>query len=276
MFKRILVYTYGDQSHKHTLEVAAKFAADQEAHLTGLYIKPDYANYSGVYGPYPFALIQNLYEKLDEHSQSNEKDFEKALDAFGTLGEWHSMDQYAEGPNPALYSDCIFVSQPKADESVTFSGAEFIDNLLLTTGIPVIMVPEKWKSNSFGQRPVLAWKESKEAASAVRHSMSFMRNTDGVDVVNIVKKDDPEKQLIDGIQISEYLTAHGLKSEFKSVTMSKLDSNETDTLIDYVERNHNDLIIMGGYSHSRLRETFFGGMTKDIIDNSEVPVLLAH
>jgi hypothetical protein len=83
-------------------------------------------------------------------------------------------------------------------------------------------------------------------------------------------------EFIHGIGISEYLTEHGLTCEYYSEHMKDNDHNEYQTLIRHVSDYLGDLIIIGGYGHSRIRETVLGGMTRRLIKSSSIPVLMAH
>lgn len=276
MIRRILVYTYGDQSHENTLNAAAAYAAKNKAQLTGLFVKPDYINYSNFYGQYPLNLAKTFYDRQDSYSEDNRLVFERALKQYGCEGEWHVVDQYEPTPRPELYTDCILVGQPDPKSSVIFSETDFIDQLIMSTGVPVIVIPKSWAVTDFANRPLLGWKESKEAAGAVRQAMSVMQKAEEVHILTVTKKVTPEEELICGIQISEYLSAHSIKCRFYEERMRDIDKTGADAIVRHVEEHKRDLIIIGGYSHSRFREIVLGGVTRELVKNSPVPLMLAH
>jgi nucleotide-binding universal stress UspA family protein len=103
-----------------------------------------------------------------------------------------------------------------------------------------------------------------------------MRKAENLDIVAIKPNTDLEEELVEGIEISDYLSEHGVKTEYFTLRMSDDERRVADTLLRHVKERGRDLIIIGGYSHSRLREIVLGGMTRDLIKNSTVPVLLSH
>ncbi len=276
MIKRIMLFTYGDQSHENTIAHAVRYAKKIDAEVTGLFVKPDYLQYSTLYGEYPLNLAKTIYDRQQSYSDDNKAVFESTLKKFGCKGEWHDVERYEAGPNPALYSDCIFVSQPQDKSSTLFSETDFVDALIMNTGIPVIIVPKDWQGTEFATRPLLGWKESKEATNAVRHAMPFMLQANDVDIVSVSNSKTPEDKLIHGIQISEYLSLHGVSCGFYDVREIDIDVNEADSLLRYAEDNKRDLIIVGGYSHTRFREIVLGGVTRRLLRTSTLPVLFAH
>jgi nucleotide-binding universal stress UspA family protein len=276
MIRKILVYTFGDQSHDQTIETAARFAAEQKAQLVGLFVRPDMMIYASVYGNYPLNLAQNFYDLQGDFAKKIKSRFDKITGAYDIQCEWHDVEQQERNPNPALYADYIFVSQPDAKSSVIFDDADFVDHLITDTGVPTIIIPQGWSKERFAQLPALGWKECREAAGAVRHALPLMQSAKNVDIVTINKRSNANDELIQGIEISEYLTARGVTTQFFSERVTGPDENETDALLRHVKNQGRDLIIVGGYGHSRFREIILGGMTRALIKNSTVPVLLSH
>jgi len=272
----VLVYTYGDQPHEQTLSSAAKFAADNNAHLSGLFVKPDYVNYSNTYGHFLLNVAESFFEHQEKFASKAKTSFDVITKKFDCKSEWHEVDYNEPSPDPALYCDFIFIGQPDINSTVIFDETDFVDRIITSTGLPVVAIPKEWRSTEFAKSPVLGWKESKEAAGVVRHSMQLMRHADSVNIVTINRNKDLQKSLIDGLQISEYLSMHEIECEYFSEERSDDEKRESDALIRHVKEHDRDLIIIGGYSHSRFREIVLGGMTRDLIMNSPVPLLLAH
>jgi nucleotide-binding universal stress UspA family protein len=103
-----------------------------------------------------------------------------------------------------------------------------------------------------------------------------MRDAKDVDIVSITRATKLDQELVDGIEISEYLNQHRVTTNYFSERMIEQDQNEADTLLRHVENHDRDLIIIGGYGHSRFREIVLGGMTRALIKKSPVPILLSH
>ncbi|MFT7527595.1 MAG: nucleotide-binding universal stress UspA family protein [Arenicella sp.] len=170
----------------------------------------------------------------------------------------------------------IFISQPDSESNVIFNDTDFVDRLIIETGLPIIIVPKTWSSDGFAQHPALGWKETREAAAAVRHALPLMRSAKQVDIVTVTKQSDLDQELVESIGISEYLTEHGVKCQYFYERMIEPEHDHSETLIRHVKDKECDLIIIGGYGHSRFREIVLGGMTRDLIKNSPVPVLMSH
>lgn len=276
MIKRALVYAYGKTNHDTSYRAAAHFAAKHDCELTGVFVTPDYLNFATVYGEEPIDMARHFHQMQKEFEDVTKKSFTKITQKIGCDSQWHALSEVEARSKAAIYTDIIFVSQPSTEASVVFNDSDFVDHLVLDTGIPVIVIPENWTSDSLGVHPVLGWNESREAVAAVRHSLPLLKAAKQVDIVTVVPKFDDEQDLISGIEISAYLSTHGVECKFHSVATAAEDRNEAPTLQRHATVHECDMIIIGGYGHSRFREIVLGGVTRSLIRKSEVPILLAH
>lgn len=276
MIKRALVYAYGKVNRDNTFRAAANFALQHDCELTGVFVTPEYLNYATVYGEKPVNMAQHFYEIQKEFDNAAKASFIKITNEIGCKAQWQTLTEVAAQGQAPMYTDIIFVSQPKVENGIIFNDSEFVDSLIINTGIPVIIIPEGWTKDTLGTHPLLGWKESREAVSAVRHALPLMKTAEQVDIVTVVKEFDDERDLITGVEISAYLSVHGIECKFQSIAAAASEHNESPTLQRHAAVHKRDLIIVGGYGHSRLREIILGGVTRGLIRNSEVPVLLAH
>ncbi|RBP50705.1 universal stress protein [Arenicella xantha] len=276
MIRRVLVYTYGNHSHDHSIRAAATFAAHHQAELIGLFVEPDVMGFTSIYGSYPLNLAQTFVDQQDGYEAKIKASFEEIVGHLDIQTQWHRTAEYEKQPRPSFYSDITFVGQVTEPNDIVFDGASFIDHLITDTGLPTVVVPTDWSSTSFAQRPVLAWRETREAAGAVRHTLPLMRAAENVHVVSAYRKTDLEVELIDGIEICQFLAEHEVKAEFFSVEIESHKHSEAGAVCQHVNEHNRDLIIAGGYGHSRLREIVLGGMTRGLLAESPVPVLFSH
>jgi nucleotide-binding universal stress UspA family protein len=276
MINQVLVYTFGNESHESAITAAARFAARHDAELIGLFVKPDLIGYSGVYGCYPLDLTQTYFDLQKDFSIQAKKQFDSIVSAHNVRSQWHETAEFENKPKLEFYADIIFVSQPDKQSSVISSDTSFINHLITDTGLPTVVIPKGWSAEYFAQHPVLAWKETREAVAAVRHALPIMRNADDVDIVTVSDAKDGDQDHIDGVEISNYLHMHKVKTKYFTEREIEQDHNEADTLLRHVDKHARDLIIMGGYGHSRFREIVLGGVTRALIKKSPVPILLAH
>lgn len=143
------------------------------------------------------------------------------------------------------------------------------------SGRPFVMVPRNWSGGAFGDRVMIAWAPCKEASRAVADAMPFIAATESVNIAMIdpttgeyAHGDEP------GTDLAAMLGHHGVR-----VTVDPLPSASktvVERLLNHATDCNANLIVMGGYGHWRLRETLFGGVTRDMIRQSTVPILFAH
>jgi nucleotide-binding universal stress UspA family protein len=152
---------------------------------------------------------------------------------------------------------------------------EFERGLPLATGRPVLVVPYAFERRPAGRHVMIAWNASREAARAVNDALPLLRRASHVHVVALspvrsatAHGEEP------GADIALYLARHGVK-----VTVSRDDAPEVDTgnlLLSRAFDLSADLIVMGAWGHSRLREFVLGGVTRTLLESMTVPVLMSH
>jgi nucleotide-binding universal stress UspA family protein len=140
---------------------------------------------------------------------------------------------------------------------------------VVEAGRPILVAPPGIGSLRIG-RVVVAWKDTLEARRAVLHSLPFLERSDQVLLVAVGPGGHG-----DGLDdVAAYLSRHGL-----AVTPHRLGSDDADAgevILDFVARQDADLLVMGAYGHSRLREWMFGGVTRDVLRNAPVCCLMSN
>ncbi|MFA5122663.1 universal stress protein [Zavarzinia sp.] len=158
--------------------------------------------------------------------------------------------------------------------SVGRGEADSLAGALWSSARPVLMVPGLDEgADAAGKRPsriVLAWNGSIEAARALAAALPLLVQAVSVDVLTFDKA-------VDGAELGRviaYLATHGV--EARSANIETQGYLLSKALFDRVIEHEADLIVMGAYTHSRVREYLIGGLTQEILDGAPVPVLLAH
>jgi nucleotide-binding universal stress UspA family protein len=174
----------------------------------------------------------------------------------------------------ARYADLSLIGQPFDGDQETLLTKVF-EGVLFDSGRPLVMVPRQWSGGAFGGRVMIAWAPCKEAARAVADAMPFIEAAESVHIA-MIDPDTGEYAHGDepGADLAAGLARHGVQ-----VTVDPLPSASktvAQRLLTHAADCNADLIVMGGYGHWRLRETLFGGVTRDMIRQSTVPILLAH
>jgi nucleotide-binding universal stress UspA family protein len=147
--------------------------------------------------------------------------------------------------------------------------------LLLDSGRPVLVMPEGAKLMVPPRRVVLAWQPRREAARAIHDALPLLPRDARVDVL-VVDPEVGESAYGDapGADIAAHLARHG--AQVQVVTQSREGRSTGAVIVDYATARHAELIVMGGYGHSRWREQVLGGATRAVLAQSGLPVLFAH
>ena len=172
----------------------------------------------------------------------------------------------------AIYADLVLVDAAVVGRELQ---RQAIDGALFDAKRPVLLVHEGAPVTLRPGKIVLAWDSTPDAAAAAREALDLMISAEAVHVVMIDPVADMNRQGEEpGADIATYLSRHGIK-----VTVDRIASSGRTTAKALRQRASElsaDLIVMGAYGHSRLRERIFGGVTQSMIDEPTLPVLLAH
>lgn len=171
------------------------------------------------------------------------------------------------------YADAIVCAQPYGPAG-TSTKVTTLEAALFGTGAPVIVVGQDADLSTEPARVLMAWDESEEALAAMRHAIPLMQQATRVDVVMVdppphsVERSDP------GGSLSLMLSRHGIKAEVS--ILARTLPRIADCLIRFAKDHDSNVIVMGAYGHSRLRESMIGGPTRDMLESAAVPLFMAH
>lgn len=169
----------------------------------------------------------------------------------------------------AMHADFTIMQRP--DEPAATAAFEAI---LFNSGRPVLLVPPDWSGSAIGRRVMVAWSAKRESVRALADAAPFLESAEQISVVAVDASAAYQGDTFAGYDISTHLARHGLK-----VSLRQPDNfgRSTDrALLDEARDGDADLIVMGGYGHSRLREFVLGGVTRALTGHSPVPVLISH
>jgi nucleotide-binding universal stress UspA family protein len=164
-------------------------------------------------------------------------------------------------------ADLLVASRGKpGDEAATLS---VIEALLLETGRPLLIPGSAAASPAIAERVAVAWKPTPQAARAVAFAMPFLARAKEVAVMTV---EEEEGRRDATAQLVTYLRWHGIKAAAQR--LSPGPESAAETLLGAAASS--DLLVMGGYGHTRLREWVFGGFTQRVLADASIPVLIAH
>lgn len=166
--------------------------------------------------------------------------------------------------------DLAILPQSEPDDDVTETLA--IEATLFGSGRPVLAVPYIQKTGLKLDRVIVCWDGSRGSARAVGDALPLLKRAKTIDVVTVEHKESRKE--LRGAQIAEHLARHKLRVDLKPIVAP--DSDAASVVLSYAADSAADLIVMGGYGHTRLREFVLGGMTYEMLKSMTVPVLMSH
>ena len=272
--KSILVHVDNSKQAPATIAAACVLAREHDAHLTGLYIEypahiPGFAAIE-----IPASAIEVIEAQNKAALDTAREVFENTVAAEGLTGtsEW-TVQKGSPVEVLALrgrYADLVVVSQP-SPEARGIANEDLVDDLVLASGRPVLVIPYIGAHKQLGKRVLIGWNASREAARAVLDAMPIMEKADTVEILAVEPTgigDTP------GADIARLLARHDIKVEASATQAPDIDVG--DVLLNRAADTNADLIVMGAYGHSRMRELVLGGATRHILEHMTAPVLLSH
>jgi nucleotide-binding universal stress UspA family protein len=147
-----------------------------------------------------------------------------------------------------------------------------IEATLFSSGRPLLVVPYIHQTGLRLDRVTVCWDGSRSAARAVGDALPLLKKSGKVEVVTVHTKE--RRNELPGAQIAEHLARHGLNVELKQLVAP--DTDTASVILSHAAGSAVDLVVMGGYGHSRFREFVLGGMTRSMLGSMTVPVLMSH
>ncbi len=273
-YKTLLVHIDDSARSDARVEFALELALRFDAHLIGLYV-----------------VCQDLFRPLLRKDESlslavreaqSARRMQRAHDHFveaaqraGCAFEWRAP------PGPALdvatlharHADLLILGQEDPEDEASFVARDFVEDLVMSAGLPAIVLPHAGRIASFGENVVVAWDGGREAARALSDALPILKGARFVTVVTVNKH--PDDELPAGFEVAGFLERHGVRAGFAS--MPRVAGVSTSaTLLNQLSDKHADLLVMGAYGHARARERVLGGVTHTLLETMTAPVLMSH
>lgn len=272
--KTIVVHVSEDADLAARVATAAALAVRHGAHLVGLSTHPfDLHIPAGVRGRgASMGFVREMKQLADEHERKCRAIFDAEAARAGISAEWRRDDRE---PLEALalhsrYADVAIVSQCPPANFEEFLTGERPDHLALTAACPTLVLSHGKPAAPTGRRVLIAWRSSREAARAVRDGLEVLRRAERVNVLTI---GPAEQDHLPGAEIAAYLERHGIKVETRT---NDSDDEPGEIILAIAREIDADLVMMGAYGRSRLRELILGGTTKHMLSHATMPLWLSH
>ncbi len=286
VIKVILTPLFGNESDTTVLATAQALAERSAAHIDAIHVRADPRNMipyigEGMSGALVEEIVSNAENQATERAKKVRKTFDDwradaGVPLANTTGDGPSCSWTEAVGRPDLViarrgrlADLIVLSRPAGDDNTT-TATETLEAVLLESGRP-ILVATAAPGKVPGNRIAIAWNGGAEASRAVAASLPLLAAADSVTAITIGEVEEPQA---DGAGLIEYLAHHGVEARLDS--RGKSNTPVAEALLAAAENNDADLMVMGAYTHRRLRELVFGGVTRDILGAAGLPVVLAH
>ncbi|MBY4766505.1 universal stress protein [Burkholderia ambifaria] len=275
-YKTLLVHLDDSDRCKARVNLALELAGRWNAHLIGLY-----AVCQDLFEPLrrpdePLKLA--VYERLCEQRRKDaEERFLMAAERAGRSVEWQAPAGDVTGTAilHARHADLLVLGQENPDDRMTFVARHFVEDVVMGSGRPAIVVPYAGDVRTLGENVLIAWDGGREAARATADALPLLTRARFVHVETVTRGHPDPDETPAGVDVAAYLERHGIRASF-STTPRERSVSVGATLLNRVTDVHADLLVMGLYSHARMHERVLGGATRTILETMTVPVLLSH
>lgn len=275
-YRNILVHMDETDAARTRAATAAGLASKFGATLTGLFLRSDYVPafvagdaFSAVTAVE--AYVEERDRNIAKTSASARAAFEAAIATHKLSDEWIEVNGDDDDNVLAAVRRYDLTVFPHVASSTLGSYAISASHIGMGSGAPVLVLPERGFQIPFGKRVLVAWKETREAARAVRDAWPFLMAAEEVHFLTV------SRNAPDGFDdmMRQNLAAHGCANVHMHV-----DRNDDIDVANAIQRHSGkvgaDLIVLGLYGHSRMREMLLGGVSRHMLDELYLPLLVSH
>lgn len=286
-YKSILTVVTSPEQAEAAIVAAAQLALDFDAHLDVLAIGVDQAQVGYSYIGAGAVLTEFSLERAEADARAAADAANAALAEVDPALRYSVETVVAEMGsltavvgNAASFVDLVVQARPYGKD-IGYQAEAVVEAALFEGRAPVMIVPETLlgktealKKLATPRRVLLAWNQSTEALAAVKRALPLLKQADLVDVVVVDPPARGPERSDPGGMLCQYLVRHGVKAQVSVLarTMPKI----SEVLARHALEEGCDMMVMGAYGHSRLREAVLGGATRAVLETTVIPVLMAH
>ena len=291
-YRKILVPFTGSDRHSGVLPLAMSVAKEFGAYCEILFIRPEpYQALPYLGDAAPGVVVKEIVESANQAADASMKHLKaaasKAAEGVGAkltegavpAGTFsvklveRTGDSITVGAEQSRLCDLAIMLGGAAHPEIVTAGA--LSGILLRTGRPVLVLPGTNYRGMIGRTAIIAWDGSTEAANAIRGALPFLRKAGTVRVLTAKQVPEDTAHVEPSMEtLGTYLDVCDVK--YVHATVDPGAKGVARTLLDEAASAKADLLVMGAYSHSRVREFLLGGVTQHILEHTSIPVLIAH
>jgi nucleotide-binding universal stress UspA family protein len=275
VIKDLLVNLSIGAKHDAAVDYAVALAAAFDAHATAVAFSYDPVMAASVMGGMPSNFMDAQRAENERLAGQAKEKFDRAASLAGIASDSHVFSTSVAGAadqfgRMARRFDLAVVTQAETENA---AAEDLIaEAALFQSGRPVIVVPYIHKAGLRTERIMVCWDAGRTAARAIGDALPLLSLAKQVDVV-MVTGEEGKRDAVPGADIGQHLARHGLAVEVKRIVAK---GDVQGTLLSYAADSNADMIVMGGYGHSRLREFILGGVTRRMLAAMTVPCFMSH
>lgn len=277
--KTIILDLFGAGANEAHVKHAIALAKEYGAHVHGINMTPEYTFPAFVMADVPVEIIESQRASAQEASAKTIAAFNEMATEAGISHSSQSITSTAEGLPTAFArlartGDLLVLGQHNPDDDERISTA-IIEAALFGSGRPVLIVPYIGAiSGTTVRHAIVAWDGSATSARAAHDALPVIEKSQEIEIVSVMLGNNMDQIDEGGRALAESFSRHGLKARYHSIPSG---GNEVaNALLSHASDAGADLLVMGGYGHSRVREFILGGATREILSSMTVPVLMSH
>lgn len=278
-YRTIVLHLTNEARAQALVDAAIGVARQHEAHLIGLYVIPSVEIHVAAEVPVTADILSAQREFYMEQAERIRAIFDKATTKAGFSCEWRTVDATGASVADAVMAhgrcaDLIICGQsdPANDPASLLRAGE---EVMMAGGRPVLFIPTAGSFATIGTNVTVGWNGSREAARATFDALPMLKMAKQVRILAVNPDDtDLHGTSLPGSELATALSRHGVKCEAAHSVAP--DISVGDELLSRLADRGSDLLVMGGFGHSRFREFVFGGATRNILGHMTVPVLMSH
>lgn len=277
-YKSIVTFILDAQADNDVLLAAAAMAEANDGHLTAVCLGIDRSQPGAYYAGTNIVALQQSLAIAQDEAKATEDRVREILSPWNMPWEVLRLTTQMGVLNTvvadfAQLADLVILPKPYG-EGRGIEDVAVVEAALFKTRAPVLVLPEGVNSNITPKQVVVAWNQSVEALAAIRAAMPLLQRATLVNIAVIDPPSHGPDRSDPGGALAEMLARHGVKVDVSVIarTMPRI----SDVLARHAEDRDADMIVMGAYGHSRLREAILGGATRNTLEQATLPVLMAH
>jgi nucleotide-binding universal stress UspA family protein len=272
--KTILVHLADDQDCPTRLATAVRLAKRHGAHLVALYITRPLdlpIEVAGRAASLPF--LEERAAKAEAVAAAVEAEFRGACERQNLTYDWimQESDHLDALSQHAHAADLIVVSRGPDEHFEDRFRLRLAEELVMTTGLPILALPPGLPAVEIGRRVLVGWKPTREAVRALRDARPILARAEAVFLTTVRPTSE---DAVATLEIQQYLERHGIP--IQTLDVDEAAGGIGPTLLATAETHACDLLVTGAYGHNRLREMILGGVTRQLVRQSRLPLLLSH